>query len=96
MMICQDRLGTNVGGIQNERETVLSQALAYCGCHAIANCVAVCGVPLLCYHYYWVHTLWLGLLLCSAANAGERRENGSFEPFMHKCDLFTKTGSGQT
>ena len=24
------------------------------------------------------------------------RENGSFEPFMYKCDLFTKTGSGQT
>ena len=23
-------------------------------------------------------------------------ENGSFEPLMHKCDLCTKTGSGQT
>jgi hypothetical protein len=24
------------------------------------------------------------------------RENGSFEPFLYKCDHFTKTGSGQT
>ena len=24
------------------------------------------------------------------------RETGLFEPFIHKCDLFTKTGSGQT
>ena len=24
------------------------------------------------------------------------RDNGSFEPYMYKCDLFTKTGSGQT
>ena len=23
-------------------------------------------------------------------------ENGLFEPFVYKCDLFTKTGSGQT
>ena len=23
-------------------------------------------------------------------------ENGSFEPVVYKCDLFTKTGSGQT
>jgi len=23
-------------------------------------------------------------------------EDGSFEPFVYKCDLFTKTGSGQT
>ena len=23
-------------------------------------------------------------------------ENGSFEPFIYTCDLFTKTGSGQT
>ena len=27
---------------------------------------------------------------------GEVKEDGSFEPFMHKCDLFAKTGSGQT
>ena len=29
------------------------------------------------------------------AEAGEKIA-GLFEPFMHKCDLFTKTGSGQT
>jgi hypothetical protein len=33
--------------------------------------------------------LWSGLM-------PRVRENGSFEPFLHKCDLFTKTGSGQT
>ena len=44
----------------------------------------------------FVHVMHKQCRHCEAFMPTWVSKNGLFEPFMHKNDLFTKTGSGQT